>query len=245
MWPPALSLCQHRATIQIPQALLEVTIPAFLFLLFCKIIPLGSLHPLLSPTRLPGLVSQAEPACCERSPPVWGPWQPSAAGEDMLAAALVPGDPRDITTMLRWREGEGGEPSIAGDPWGWVLLVAPLLVAVSLRPRVPVGWAQLYELLIRVSVCLAVMQRSGLASAVTPRWQGALPALGTAGTRSQQSRSWENNSGEATTHPLAAFFDAAGSKVVGELQVTVGSVGLAAIPHTWERAEPQLTTSRC
>lgn len=69
MWPLALPLRRHRATIQIPsQALPEVTIPAFLFLLFCKIIPLCSLRPLLSPTRLPDLMSLAgvlreEPVC--------------------------------------------------------------------------------------------------------------------------------------------------------------------------------------
>lgn len=111
MWPPALSLCQHRATIQIPQALLEVTIPAFLFLLFCKIIPLGSLHPLLSPTGLPDLVSRAEPACCERSPPGWGPRQPSAAGEDAPAAALSPGTP--VTSPQCWGGGREGVVSPA------------------------------------------------------------------------------------------------------------------------------------
>lgn len=68
MWPPALPLRRHRATIQIPQALPEVTIPAFLFLLSGRIVPLGSLRPLLSPRRLPDLASRAgvlreEPAC--------------------------------------------------------------------------------------------------------------------------------------------------------------------------------------
>lgn len=54
-----------------PQGLPEVTILAFLFLLFCKINPLGflCLSPFVS-HEAPRLCHEL--ACCKRSPPVWG-----------------------------------------------------------------------------------------------------------------------------------------------------------------------------
>lgn len=110
--------------------------------------------------------------------------------------------------MLGWREGKGGGPSIGDGLWGWA--PAGLLVTCG---RVPAPWvlvcrAQLLAVPRRapallalgspsISICLFLMQRSGLASALTPRWRRALLAPGSAVAGSRQSCSWENNSGGA------------------------------------------------
>lgn len=160
-----------------PRALPEVTIPAFLFLLFCKIIPLGSLRPLLSPMRLTDLMSQAgvlreEPAC-------------------LGAMAALSG----------WRR----RPGCSAGPWGTPRMSpghmtpasAGSLVACGCVPasRVLVCRVQLLTVSHRAPAFLALgspgvpsrlflMQRSGLASAATPCWRRVLPAPGTAGAGS-------------------------------------------------------------
>lgn len=78
-----------------PQALPEVTILAFLFLLFCKINPLGSLCPLLSPTRPPDCVTSWPAA---RGAHLSGGMQPLAGG-DTLRAVPVPRVPWDVTGL--------------------------------------------------------------------------------------------------------------------------------------------------
>lgn len=135
MWPLALPLRRHRATIQIPsQALPEVTIPAFLFLLFCKIIPLCSLRPLLSPTRLPDLVSLAgvlreEPVCLGAMAALCG-WRRHTG------CSAGPGGTLGMSPGC-WG---GGRAGVVGPASGTVsgaglLLGSSSLVAVSLHPE--------------------------------------------------------------------------------------------------------------
>lgn len=97
-----------------PQALPEVTILAFLFLLFCKINPLDSLCPLLSPVRLPDCVTSWPAA---RGARLSGGMQPLAGG-DTLSAVLVPRVPWDVTGMrVRAVSPASGLVSGAGSQW--------------------------------------------------------------------------------------------------------------------------------
>lgn len=89
MWPLALPLRRHRATIQSPPspapALPEVIIPAFLFLLFCKITPSALRVPFClpeAPRLVPGGGVPWGGAAC------WGAGSPPRVG-DALAVELL------------------------------------------------------------------------------------------------------------------------------------------------------------
>lgn len=166
---PALLPTQSHHSV--PRALPEVTIPAFLFLLCCKIAPLCSLCPLLSPTR--GTQTWCQKATCPVEGTVlsgWGtPWL-----QECSAATC------DVTTTLGHREGGDGEPSMRVGFWGQDPTRSPAADCCAPTPTVllcrltllaaPRGSPTFLALVsLSISNCVFLMQPSGLASAGDPK----------------------------------------------------------------------------
>lgn len=153
-------------------ALPEVIIPAFLFLLFCKITLSAS--PLVS-TRLPDIVLGGNVP--------WGQGGRGAGSPPWVAAELLWGGPR---TALGQRQSTGGEPSIGEGPGGQA--PAGSLVACGQTPAPRVLICKLTLLTASPHPFLAVvspsvsghsslMQPSGLASAADPVLAKSHPCL--------------------------------------------------------------------
>lgn len=181
MWPLALPLCRHRATIQIPLGSARGHHSCIFIFTFLQNQPLWlSVSPFVS-HEAPRLCHKL--ACCERSPPVWGN---AALGRGRhTECSAGPKGPLGCHWMLGWREGESAEPSIRAGLWGWLLVGPWWLLSTSPHPGAiptsaagcaPWGSESVSSGVSGCPCCLCRMKRSGLASAVTPRWPRALPA---------------------------------------------------------------------